>query len=136
MLKRGMAATIEELLLAAEYVLSEGNERSSLRARHPHVRATAPATRSTSARSPVLKKETHLPVIVDPSHARGHRDLTSRRSALAAVAAGADGLIVEVHPHPEHALSDGPQQIPSAQFASFVDEVESYLVVAGKTLSR
>jgi 3-deoxy-7-phosphoheptulonate synthase len=83
----------------------------------------------------VLKAETHLPVIVDPSHAAGKRQLVAPL-ALAAVAAGADGLIVETHPNPEHALSDAAQQIPSSQFKRFVDEVESYLAAAGKTLSR
>jgi 3-deoxy-7-phosphoheptulonate synthase len=135
MLKRGMSATVEELLMAAEYVAKEGNERIILCERG--IRTFERSTRFTLdiGAIPVLKAETHLPVIVDPSHAAGKRQLVAPL-ALAAVAAGADGLIVETHPNPEHALSDAAQQIPSAQFASFVGEVESYLTVAGKTLSR
>ena len=121
--------------MAAEYVAKEGNERIILCERG--IRTFERSTRFTLdiGAIPVLKSETHLPVIVDPSHAAGKRQLVAPL-ALAAVAAGADGLIVETHPNPEHALSDAAQQIPSAQFASFVDEVESYLAVAGKTLSR
>ncbi len=135
MLKRGMSATVEELLMAAEYVAKEGNERIILCERG--IRTFERSTRFTLdiGAIPVLKAETHLPVIVDPSHAAGKRQLVAPL-ALAAVAAGADGLIVETHPNPEHALSDAAQQIPSAQFAAFVHEVESYLAVAGKTLSR
>jgi 3-deoxy-7-phosphoheptulonate synthase len=135
LLKRGMSATVEELLMAAEYVAKEGNERIILCERG--IRTFERSTRFTLdiGAIPVLKAETHLPVIVDPSHAAGKRQLVAPL-ALAAVAAGADGLIVETHPNPEHALSDAAQQIPSAQFASFVHEVESYLAVAGKTLSR
>jgi 3-deoxy-7-phosphoheptulonate synthase len=135
MLKRGMSATVEELLMAAEYVAKEGNERIILCERG--IRTFERSTRFTLdiGAIPVLKAETHLPVIVDPSHAAGKRQLVAPL-ALAAVAAGADGLIVETHPNPEHALSDAAQQIPSAQFAAFVDEVESYLAVVGKTLSR
>jgi 3-deoxy-7-phosphoheptulonate synthase len=135
MLKRGMSATVEELLMAAEYVAKEGNERIILCERG--IRTFERSTRFTLdiGAIPVLKSETHLPVIVDPSHAAGKRQLVAPL-ALAAVAAGADGLIVETHPNPEHALSDAAQQIPSAQFAAFVDEVESYLAVVGKTLSR
>jgi 3-deoxy-7-phosphoheptulonate synthase len=135
MLKRGMSATVEELLMAAEYVAKEGNERIILCERG--IRTFERSTRFTLdiGAIPVLKAETHLPVIVDPSHAAGKRQLVLPL-ALAAVAAGADGLIVETHPNPEHALSDAAQQIPSAQFGRFVDEVESYLAAAGKTLSR
>ena len=119
MLKRGMSATVEELLMAAEYVAKEGNERIILCERG--IRTFERSTRFTLdiGAIPVLKAETHLPVIVDPSHAAGKRQLVAPL-ALAAVAAGADGLIVETHPNPEHALSDAAQQIPSAQFASFV----------------
>jgi 3-deoxy-7-phosphoheptulonate synthase len=135
MLKRGMSATVEELLMAAEYVAKEGNERIILCERG--IRTFERSTRFTLdiGAIPVLKAETHLPVIVDPSHAAGKRQLVAPL-ALAAVAAGADGLIVETHPNPEHALSDAAQQIPSSQFKQFVDEVESYLAAAGKTLSR
>jgi 3-deoxy-7-phosphoheptulonate synthase len=135
MLKRGMSATVEELLMAAEYVAKEGNERIILCERG--IRTYERSTRFTLdiGAIPVLKGETHLPVIVDPSHAAGRRPLVLPL-ALAAVAAGADGLIVETHPNPEHALSDAAQQIPSAEFGRFVDEVESYLAASGKTLSR
>jgi 3-deoxy-7-phosphoheptulonate synthase len=83
----------------------------------------------------VLKAETHLPVIVDPSHAAGKRPLVAPL-ARAAVAAGADGLIVETHPNPEHALSDAAQQLPSSTFGGFVREMEQLLTVGGKTISK
>jgi 3-deoxy-7-phosphoheptulonate synthase len=134
MLKRGMSATVEELLMAAEYVAKEGNERIILCERG--IRTFERSTRFTLdiGAIPVLKAETHLPVIVDPSHAAGKRQLVLPL-ARAAVAAGADGLIVETHPNPEHALSDAAQQIPTAQFAAFVREIEATLAVTGKTLS-
>jgi 3-deoxy-7-phosphoheptulonate synthase len=135
MLKRGISATVEELLMAAEYVAKEGNERIMLCERG--IRTFERSTRFTLdlGAIPVLKAETHLPVIVDPSHAAGKRQLVTPL-ARAAVAAGADGLIVETHPNPEHALSDAAQQIPSADFAAFVGEVEACLAITGKTLSR
>jgi 3-deoxy-7-phosphoheptulonate synthase len=122
LLKRGPAATVDELLLAAEYILCEGNEHVTLCERG--IRTFERSTRYTLDLSavPVLKERTHLPVIVDPSHAAGRRELVKPLS-LAAVAAGADGLIVEVHPHPAEALSDGPQQLSTAEFAGFADEV-------------
>jgi 3-deoxy-7-phosphoheptulonate synthase len=80
---------------------------------------------------PVLKQETHLPVIVDPSHPAGRRDLVPPL-ARAAVAAGADGIIVEVHPEPEHALSDGPQQLRTAEFAEFARDIESFVTLTGR----
>ena len=113
LLKRGPASSIEELLMAAEYVVKEGNTQVILCERG--IKTFERSTRYTLDLSaiPVLKHETHLPVIVDPSHAAGKRDLVLPL-ARAAVAAGADGIIVEVHPRPEEALCDGPQQIPTS----------------------
>lgn len=115
LLKRGMAATVEEWLLAAEYVMSEGNERVILCERG--IRSFEPSTRTTLdlAGVVVARQRTHLPVIVDPSHAAGKRALVPAL-ARAAQAAGADGLIVEVHHDPERALSDGPQALTPEMF--------------------
>ena len=120
--------------MAAEYVAKEGNEHIILCERG--IRTFERSTRFTLdvGAIPVLKAETHLPVIVDPSHAAGKRQLVMPL-ARAAVAAGADGLIVETHPNPEHALSDAAQQIPSSKFGAFVSEIESYLAITGKTIS-
>ena len=133
LLKRGPAASVEELLMAAEYVAREGNERIILCERG--IKTFEQTTRYTLdiAAVPVLKQETHLPVIVDPSHPAGRRDLVLPL-ARAAVAAGADGVIVETHPDPEHALSDGPQQIPTAQFEEFAREVVAVVELMGKTV--
>jgi 3-deoxy-7-phosphoheptulonate synthase len=122
LLKRGMSATIEDFLNAAEYVLSCGNKRVILCERG--IRTFERATRNTLdiGAIPVLKMETHLPVIVDPSHAAGRRDLVLPL-ALAAVAAGADGLMVEVHPDPDRARSDGDQSLSPAQFAALMADV-------------
>jgi len=122
LLKRGPAATVDELLLAAEYILCEGNDAVTLCERG--IRTFERSTRYTLDLSavPVLKERTHLPVIVDPSHAAGRRELVKPLS-LAAVAAGADGLIVEVHPNPAEALSDGPQALTTAEFAGFARAV-------------
>lgn len=135
MLKRGIAATIEELLMASEYIANGGCDELILCERG--IRTFERATRFTLDVSaiPVLKAETHLPIIVDPSHAAGKRSLVAPL-ALASVAAGADGLIVETHPTPEHALSDAAQQIPSAEFPAFVADIERLVVVSGRTLSR
>ena len=122
LLKRGPAATIDELLLAAEYILCEGNDDVTLCERG--IRTFERSTRYTLDISavPVLKERTHLPVIVDPSHAAGRRELVEPLS-LAAVAAGADGLVVEVHPNPAEALSDGPQALTTAEFPAFARAV-------------
>ena len=135
MLKRGMSATIEELLMAAEYIANGGCDDLILCERG--IRTFEKATRFTLdvAAIPVLKAETHLPVIVDPSHAAGKRALV-KPLALASVAAGADGLIVETHPTPEHALSDAAQQIPAAEFPAFVADIEALVAASGRTLSR
>jgi 3-deoxy-7-phosphoheptulonate synthase len=133
LLKRGPSASIEELLMAAEYVVKEGNTQVILCERG--IKTFERATRYTLDLSavPVLKHETHLPVIVDPSHAAGKRDLVLPL-ARAAVAAGADGVIVEVHPRPEEALCDGPQQIPAAEFADFAHEIRALASLLGKTI--
>jgi 3-deoxy-7-phosphoheptulonate synthase len=122
LLKRGAAATIDELLSAAEYLLVEGNDNVTLCERG--IRTFERATRYTLdvAAVPVLKERTDLPVIVDPSHAAGRRELV-RPLSLAAVAAGADGLIVEVHPDPASALSDGPQALTTDEFPAFAADV-------------
>jgi 3-deoxy-7-phosphoheptulonate synthase len=124
LLKRGPASTIDDLLLAAEYVLAEGNQDVTLCERG--IRTFEQAYRYTLdlAAVPVLQERTELPVIVDPSHAGGRRALV-RPLSLAAVAAGADGLIVEVHPDPERALCDGPQALTTAEFASYAGEVHA-----------
>jgi 3-deoxy-7-phosphoheptulonate synthase len=124
LLKRGPAATLDELLLAAEYVLAEGNEAVTLCERG--IRTFERAYRFTLdlAAVPVLKERTHLPVIVDPSHAAGRRELV-RPLSLAAAAAGADGVIVEVHPQPDEALSDGPQALTTGEFANYAYELRA-----------
>ena len=114
LLKRSPSASIEELLMAAEYVVREGNDQVMLCERGIKTFETSTRYTLDIAAVPVLKQETHLPVVVDPSHPAGRRDLVLPLT-LAAVAAGADGVIVEVHPDPEQALSDGPQQIPTGR---------------------
>jgi 3-deoxy-7-phosphoheptulonate synthase len=124
LLKRGMSATIQELLMAAEYLLSEGNRRVILCERG--VRTFADHSRNTLdiAAVPAIRKLSHLPVIIDPSHAAGVRHLVGPL-ALAGVAAGADGLMVEVHPRPEEALSDGPQALVPEAFAHLMEQVRA-----------
>ena len=122
LLKRGMMTTIEELLMSAEYILSEGNGQVILCERG--IRTFETATRNTLDISavPVLKELTHLPVIIDPSHAAGHAKYVIPLTR-AAVAVGADGVIVEIHPEPEKAFSDGPQSLRPEQFYRLMDEV-------------
>jgi 3-deoxy-7-phosphoheptulonate synthase len=133
LLKRGMATTIQEFLMSAEYILAEGNRRVILCERG--IRTFETATRNTLDISavPVLKEQTHLPVVIDPSHATGHASLVPSM-CYAAVAAGADGLIVEVHPCPEKAASDGPQSLRPADFAAVMEKVRQFAAVAGKRL--
>jgi 3-deoxy-7-phosphoheptulonate synthase len=133
LLKRGPSASVEELLMAAEYVVKEGNARVILCERG--IRTFERSTRYTLdiGAIPVLKQETHLPVIVDPSHAAGRRDLVPAL-ARAAVAAGADGIIVEAHPAPDEALCDGPQLIPTEEFGAFVDELRAFVTLMGKEI--
>ena len=135
LLKRGLSATIDELLMAAEYILKEGNEAVMLceRGIRTFESAYRRATLDLMA-IPILKELTHLPVIVDPSHAAGRRDLVLPLS-LAAAAAGADGVIVEVHPQPETAICDGPQQLVADEFADYVERVQAAATVAGNVLS-
>jgi 3-deoxy-7-phosphoheptulonate synthase len=134
LLKRGMSATLEELLMAAEYILSGGNQRVMLCERG--IRTFETATRNTTDINaiPVLKSLTHLPVILDPSHSTGHADYVPA-VARAAIAAGADGLIVEVHPDPAHALSDGRQSLKPEKFAELVREVGQIARILGRRLS-
>lgn len=133
-LKRGMSTTIEELLLAAEYVLAHGNPDVILCERG--IRSFDPSTRNTLdlAAVPVLAALTHLPVVIDPSHGTGRRDLVAPL-AKAAVAAGADGVIIEVHPDPDTAWSDGPQSLDPIMFADLMRELSGYAALAGRTLA-
>jgi len=132
LLKRGLSATISELLMSAEYIMAHGNHQVVLCERG--IRTYERATRNTLDVSaiPVLKRETHLPVIVDPSHAGGDAELVAPL-AFAAVAAGADGLIIEVHPDPESALSDGDQSLNPGAFAALMDRIGAFAAAAGKT---
>src|SRR5213080_3814402 len=133
LLKRGLSATLEELLMSAEYILKEGNQAVMLCERG--IRTFESAYRFTLdiTAVPVLKELTHLPVIVDPSHAAGRRELVTPLS-LAAAAAGADGVIVEVHPSPEEAICDGPQSLATSSFAVYAARVEAAAAVAGKVV--
>jgi len=133
LLKRGMSATVKDLLLAAEYVMSQGNPNVILCERG--IRTFETATRNTFdlAAIPILKRETHLPVIADPSHAGGRRPLVAPLS-YAAVAAGADGLIVEVHPDPECATSDGDQSLDFPEFAGLMAGLRPFAEAAGRTM--
>jgi 3-deoxy-7-phosphoheptulonate synthase len=134
LIKRGLSSTLEELLMAAEYVLKEGNENVMLCERGIRTFETAYRFTLDLMAIPVLKELTHLPVIVDPSHAAGRRDLVEPMS-LAAAAAGADGIIVEVHPEPEEAICDGPQALIGDHFAGYAERVTAAAAIAGKKLS-
>ncbi len=131
MLKRGMAASIEDLLMSAEYIMAAGNMRVILCERG--IRTFETATRNTLDLSaiPVLKAESHLPVVIDPSHATGKWELV-KPMALAAVAAGADGVMIEVHPNPELALSDGPQSVTPARFFDIMDAIRKVAAAVGR----
>ena len=131
MLKRGLASTLEELLMSAEYVMSEGNPDVILCERG--IRTFEKFTRNTLDLSavPVLKRESHLPVVVDPSHGVGHWDLVAPM-AKAAVAAGADGLLLEVHPDPAHAVSDGPQSLTPKRFKELMGELDRVARAVGR----
>jgi 3-deoxy-7-phosphoheptulonate synthase len=133
LLKRGMMSTIEELLMSAEYVLSHGNYRLMLCERG--IRTFENYTRNTLDLSavPVLKQHSHLPVIVDPSHATGNWEWVAPL-AMAAVAAGADGLLIEVHPHPELALSDGMQSLRPERFLEMMTKVRAVAQAVGRDL--
>ena len=131
LLKRGISATVEELLLSAEYVLARGNRNVILCERG--IRTFEKYTRNTFDVSaiPLLKRLTHLPVVGDPSHGTGKWYLVAP-VALAAVAAGADGLIVEVHPSPDHALSDGFQSLTFENFAALVGRADAVARAVGR----
>jgi len=133
LLKRGMSATIEELLMSAEYIAAGGNQQIILCERG--IRTFAAHTRCTLDLSaiPAVKARSHLPIIVDPSHGTGRRDMV-RFLSRAAIAAGADGLLVEVHNDPDHALSDGAQSLLPDQFAGMMDEIRAIARVVGMTL--
>jgi len=133
LLKRGLSATIEELLLSAEYILSGGNYDLILCERG--IRTFETYTRNTFDVSaiPVVKKLSHLPMVADPSHGTGRRDMVPPM-ARAAVAAGADGLLMEVHHDPEHALSDGAQSMYAAQYMDLMDQLRRIAPVVGRTI--
>jgi 3-deoxy-7-phosphoheptulonate synthase len=131
LLKRGLSATLEELLMAAEYVLKEGNENVMLCERGIRTFETSYRFTLDLMAVPVLKEMTHLPVIVDPSHAAGKRALVPALS-YAAAAAGADGIIVEIHPEPEAAVCDGPQALYAEEFPDYLRKLEQAAALAGK----
>lgn len=132
-LKRGLSATLEELLMSAEYIMSEGNYNVMLCERG--IRTYEKSYRNTLDLNavPVLKQSTHLPVIVDPAHGTGRVDLVPTM-AKAAIAAGADGIMVEVHPNPEKALSDGQQSLTIPQFHQMMADLKPFIAAAGKQL--
>jgi 3-deoxy-7-phosphoheptulonate synthase len=133
LLKRGISATIEELLLSAEYILAGGNYDVILCERG--IRTFENYTRNTMDISaiPVVKKLSHLPMVADPSHGTGRRDKVAPM-ARAAVAAGADGLLLEVHPDPDHALSDGAQSLYPAQFEELMGQLRMIATAVGRVV--
>jgi 3-deoxy-7-phosphoheptulonate synthase len=133
LLKRGPGSTIQELLMSAEYIISEGNRNVILCERG--IRTFETATRNTLDLNavPVIKKLSHLPVIVDPSHGTGEWDLVPAM-AKASIAAGADGLIIEVHPHPEKALSDGAQSLKADTFQALINDLKKVAKAVGRNL--
>ncbi|HJW92861.1 MAG TPA: N-acetylneuraminate synthase family protein, partial [Thermoanaerobaculia bacterium] len=133
LLKRGMSATLEELLLSAEYIMSEGNYNVILCERG--VRTFSDHTRNTLDLSivPAVKRISHLPILVDPSHGTGKRNKVAPMSR-ASIAVGADGVLIEVHHKPEEALSDGPQAILPEAFAKIVRECDAIAQVVGRSL--
>ena len=133
LLKRGLSSTLDELLLAAEYVFREGNEAVILCERGIRTFETAYRFTLDLAAVPVLKERTSLPVIVDPSHAAGRRELVEPLS-VAAAAIGADGLLVEVHPRPQEAVCDGPQSLVASEFADYAARVRAAAELLGKHL--
>jgi len=134
-LKRGLATTIKEFLMSAEYILAEGNREVILCERG--IRTFETSTRNTLDLSavPVLKERTHLPVVIDPSHGTGYWQYVAPM-AKAAVAVGADGLMIEVHNDPEHALSDGPQSLKPAKFAKLMEELRVLAKVCGRRMGE
>ena len=134
LLKRGMSAKIDELLLAAEYIVDNGNDQVVLCERG--IRTYETATRNTLDLNAValMKQRSHLPVVVDPSHGTGVRELVVPM-AKAAVAAGADGIIVEVHPDPSVAMSDAHQQLSLSQFQELMNQIEPFVKAAGRSFA-
>jgi 3-deoxy-7-phosphoheptulonate synthase len=135
LLKRGLSSTLEELVMASEYIRNVGNDAVMLCERGIRTFETAYRFTLDLAAVPVLKELSDLPVIVDPSHAAGRRELVLPLS-LAAAAAGADGIIVEVHPDPDRAVCDGPQSLVASEFAPFVRQLEAAAALSGRTLER
>jgi 3-deoxy-7-phosphoheptulonate synthase len=135
LLKRGLSAPLDELLMSAEYVLKEGNPNVMLCERGIRTFETAYRFTLDLMAVPVLHELTHLPVVVDPSHAAGRRDWVQPMS-LAAAAAGADGIIVEVHNEPDEAICDGPQAIATERFAEYAEQLQRVAEVAGKEVSK
>ena len=134
LLKRGMSGTIEELLLSAEYIMAGGNYKVILCERGIRTFETALRNTMDIAAIPVLKSLSHLPVVADPSHGTGKRDKVAPM-ARAAVAAGADGLLIEVHPDPERALSDGVQSLYPDQFAQLMKEIRAIAPAVDRTVA-
>jgi len=134
LLKRGLSATLEELLMAAEYVLKGGNDKVMLCERGIRTFETSYRFTLDLLAVPALRELSHLPIVIDPSHAAGRRDWVGPMS-LAAAAAGADGIIVEVHNEPEEAICDGPQALPTEGFAEYAEQVRRVAEVAGKQLT-
>jgi 3-deoxy-7-phosphoheptulonate synthase len=134
LLKRGLSATLDELLMASEYVLKEGNPNVMLCERGIRTFETTYRFTLDLLAIPALRELTHLPIVVDPSHAAGRRDWVAPMS-LAAAAAGADGIMVEVHNEPEEAICDGPQALPTETFAEYAEQVRRAAEVAGKQAS-
>ena len=135
LLKRGIAGTVEELLLSAEYIMAGGNYDVILCERG--IRTYETSTRNTMdlAAIPVVKALSHLPIMADPSHGTGRRDKVLPM-ARAAVAAGADGILVEVHPDPDHALSDGAQTLKPEQYATMMDQLRKIAFAVDRTIQR
>ena len=134
LLKRGLSSSLDELLMAADYILKEGNERVMLCERGIRTHETAYRFTLDLLAVPALKERTRLPVLVDPSHAPGRRDWVEPMS-LAAAAAGADGIIVEVHSDPENAICDGPQALATSAFPEYSEQLRRVAEVAGKLVS-
>jgi len=133
LLKRGMMTTVKEFLMSAEYILAEGNPDVILCERG--IRTFETATRNTLDLScvPVIKRESHLPIIIDPSHGTGHWDLVEAMSR-ASIACGADGLMIEVHPDPANAFSDGPQSLTPKNFANLIQNLRPFIELMGRNL--
>jgi 3-deoxy-7-phosphoheptulonate synthase len=135
LLKRGLSATLDEFLMSAEYILKEGNENVILCERGIRTFETAYRFTLDLSAVPALKALSHLPVLVDPSHAAGRRDLVEPL-AMAAAAVGADGIVVEIHPDPDNAICDGPQSLRCDDFARFAARVQQVAAVAGSQLAE